>query len=109
VPIFIVDLRKIGEGSYADVYRVERNGEEIVIKIVPVNGFATQKDPTTGDLIHDPQTSFEDILSESLISVELTKVLLNENAERFYAPVFARTHFIKVNNHYVFCLYESSM
>ncbi|OQV13269.1 putative Serine/threonine-protein kinase haspin [Hypsibius exemplaris] len=81
-----VNLTKIGEGSYADVYSAYCNGEEIVMKIVPINGFYR-----TGE----QQTSYEDILSESLISVELTR-LMNADAVRYYAPVFARTFFIKI-------------
>ena len=80
------ELRKIGEGSYADVYSATRGGEEVVMKIVPVDGRYNDQ---------SVQTSYEDILSESLISVELTR-LLADAEQKYYAPVFAKTHFIKV-------------
>ncbi|XP_055357654.1 uncharacterized protein LOC129602607 [Paramacrobiotus metropolitanus] len=80
------DLTKIGEGSFADVYSAFRNGEEVVLKIVPVDGKYADG---------QAQTSLDDILSESIISIELTKLLV-DGTEMSLAPVFAKTHFIKV-------------
>lgn len=80
-------ITKIGEGSYADVYSGFRNGEEVVLKIVPVDGFYIDK---------TPQTSLEDILSEVLIARELTRVLLEGKTE-WVAPVFSETYFVTVS------------
>ena len=81
------DLVKIGEGSFADVYSVMMEGRLMVLKIVPVAGFSPDG---------SKQTSFQDILGEAIISRILTTHLTDESAKDYYAPVFARTLFIKV-------------
>lgn len=61
------NCRKIGEGVYGEVYMYkEPTGEPIVLKIIPIEG----------DLLvnGEPQKKFEAILSEVVITMELSQL-----------------------------------
>ena len=61
------NLRKIGEGSYGEVFKGDLNGTDLsVLKIVPVGG--------TTQVNGSPQTKLSDILAEIAISKELNRL-----------------------------------
>ncbi|XP_055357406.1 uncharacterized protein LOC129602421 [Paramacrobiotus metropolitanus] len=83
------NFRKIGEGSYADVFCATRGKEDIVLKFIPVDGEIVR------DVGVEKQITVDDLLSEVLISLKVTEKLLAEKGQ-FSAPVFVRTHFVKI-------------
>jgi serine/threonine-protein kinase haspin len=61
------NIRKIGEGVYGEVYMYkEPSGDPVVLKIIPIEG----------DLLvnGEPQKNFEAILSEVVITMELSQL-----------------------------------
>ncbi|XP_071947659.1 serine/threonine-protein kinase haspin-like isoform X2 [Antedon mediterranea] len=58
------NCRKIGEGVYGEVFTIERNGEMLAVKIIPIEGELIVND--------EKQKTFEEILPEIVISKELS-------------------------------------
>ncbi|XP_061180046.1 uncharacterized protein LOC133188581 [Saccostrea echinata] len=61
--------KKVGEGVYGEVFRTKRGNNSVALKIIPVEGDFEVND--------EKQKSFDEILPEIVISVELS--LLREN------------------------------
>ena len=63
-PEMIKKFVKIGEGVYGDVYKTQRDETSVVLKVIPI----------AGDFCVNgkPQMTFEEILSEIVISKELS-------------------------------------
>ncbi|XP_048747625.2 uncharacterized protein LOC125659874 isoform X3 [Ostrea edulis] len=69
--------RKVGEGVYGEVFRTKRGQNSVALKIIPVEGDFEVND--------EKQKTFEEILPEIVISVELS--LLRDN-EQCYTKNF---------------------
>ncbi|XP_022339342.2 uncharacterized protein LOC111134522 [Crassostrea virginica] len=74
-------IKKVGEGVYGEVFRTKRGKNSVALKIIPVEGDFEVND--------EKQKSFEEILPEIVISVELS--LLREN-EQCYTQNFCEVH-----------------
>ncbi|XP_041369980.1 uncharacterized protein LOC121383939 isoform X2 [Gigantopelta aegis] len=62
-------ITKIGEGVFGEVFRATRDGQSVAIKIVPIEGNQEVND--------EPQKNFGEILSEVVISRELSNLRKN--------------------------------
>ena len=53
-------ITKIGEGVYGEVYRAQRRGQSVALKVIPIEGDFLVND--------EPQKTFEEMLPEIVIS-----------------------------------------
>ncbi|XP_046361174.2 uncharacterized protein LOC124138512 [Haliotis rufescens] len=72
---------KIGEGVYGEVFRADRSGNSVAIKIIPIEGNFEVND--------EPQKTFSEILPEVVISTELSGLRLQG---RNTTPNFCRVN-----------------
>ncbi|VDM45339.1 unnamed protein product [Toxocara canis] len=70
----ISNAKKLGEGTYGEVFTAKHKGEPVAIKIIPAGGAVKVND--------EPQNSFRDVQLELIVSKELAELKVEENGYR---------------------------